>query len=203
VLGSNGRVYSVSVSVLPGARGDGQPITTLIDLESGTQPAHYLTKAPEQSVVLAGSGGCGLLASLGDMVARQRGGKGFLSLAAGETVLQPARAQGAARLAVLSRSGRLLVFGLDELKRQGSGGRGLTLMDLDAKDALLSVAALTPSQHLVVGGTIRGGKTREEALRPAAQTAYVGKRARKGKPVDAGSFKPQWLAAKVDPPVAG
>ncbi|MDO8418934.1 MAG: DNA topoisomerase IV subunit A, partial [Rubrivivax sp.] len=36
----SGRVYSVAVSVLPGGRGDGVPITTLIDLEPGTQVAH-------------------------------------------------------------------------------------------------------------------------------------------------------------------
>jgi len=30
IFGSNGRVYSVPVAVLPGARGDGQPVTTLI-----------------------------------------------------------------------------------------------------------------------------------------------------------------------------
>ncbi|HRB10571.1 MAG TPA: DNA topoisomerase IV subunit A, partial [Ottowia sp.] len=38
VFGNNGRVYSVPVASLPGARGDGQPITTLIELEAGTQP---------------------------------------------------------------------------------------------------------------------------------------------------------------------
>ncbi len=32
-FGSNGRVYSVPVSLLPGGRGDGQPITSLIELE--------------------------------------------------------------------------------------------------------------------------------------------------------------------------
>src|SRR5690606_19185645 len=42
-----GRVYSVPVASLPGARGDGQPITALIDLESGTQPVHYLAGPPD------------------------------------------------------------------------------------------------------------------------------------------------------------
>ena len=37
----SGRVYSVPVASLPGARGDGQPVTTLIELEAGTQIAHY------------------------------------------------------------------------------------------------------------------------------------------------------------------
>ena len=48
VIGSNGRVYSVAVGALPGGRGDGQPITSLIDLESGTQPAHYHAGAGAQ-----------------------------------------------------------------------------------------------------------------------------------------------------------
>ena len=39
-FGSQGRVYSVPVAMLPGARGDGQPVTTLIELESGTQLLH-------------------------------------------------------------------------------------------------------------------------------------------------------------------
>ena len=45
--GGSARVYSVAVASLPGGRGDGQPITSLIDLEAGTQPAHYFAGAPE------------------------------------------------------------------------------------------------------------------------------------------------------------
>ena len=47
VFGSNGRVYSVAVAGLPGGRGDGVPITTLIDLEAGTQIAHYWAGAAD------------------------------------------------------------------------------------------------------------------------------------------------------------
>ena len=39
-----GRVYSVPVAMLPGARGDGQPVTTLIELETGTQLAALLRR---------------------------------------------------------------------------------------------------------------------------------------------------------------
>ena len=59
IFGSNGRVYSTAVSQLPGGRGDGQPITSLIDLESGTQPAHYHAGAAQQTLLLAGTGGFG------------------------------------------------------------------------------------------------------------------------------------------------
>jgi topoisomerase-4 subunit A len=185
VFGSNGRVYSTAVSGLPSGRGDGQPITTLIDLETGTQPAHYFAGAASDILLLAGSGGFGLLAKAGDLIARQRGGKSFLTLEPGETPLPPSRVgvgvggTEATQVACLSGNGRLLVFGLDELKLQSNGGRGLTLIDLEAKEPLLSVLAC--GQALRVLGTGRGGKPKDEMLKGAALAFHAGKRARKGK----------------------
>jgi topoisomerase-4 subunit A len=188
VIGTNGRVYSVPVASLPGARGDGAPITTMIELESGTQPRHYLAGPAEQVVLLAQTGGFGLLAKLGDMVTRQKGGKGFLSLEDGEHLLAPVQVQPAhTQVACLAQGGRMLVFGLDELKLQSNGGRGLTLMDVDAQsDPLISVAPVISAQSGVrVIGTTRGAKAKEEDVRNSAYQAHVGKRARKGKAVDA------------------
>jgi topoisomerase-4 subunit A len=195
VFGSNGRVYSVPVSVLPGGRGDGQPITSLIELETGTQPAHYLAAESGRRLVLAGSGGFGLLAQVGDLVARQKGGKTFLSLEGSERPPPPAALPAGEllglQLGCLSQAGRLLVFPVDELKHQPKGGRGLTLIDLEDKDTLASLAVFT--DRLVVHGSGRGGKAKEELLRGAALAGFVGKRARKGKAVDA--MKPQRLVA--------
>jgi topoisomerase IV subunit A len=195
VFGSDGRVYSVAVAALPGGRGDGQPITSLIELEAGTQPAHYHAGASAQMLVLAASGGYGLLARMGDLQSRQRGGKTFLALEPGETPLAPSLVPGddllGAQLACLSASGRLLVFPLDELKHQPKGGRGLTLMDLDAKDALTSVAAFT--QGLRVQGSGRGGKAKDELLKGVVLAGHVGRRARRGKAVE--GMKAQRVAA--------
>ncbi|WP_421882487.1 DNA topoisomerase IV subunit A [Methylibium sp.] len=190
VFGSNGRVYSVAVSGLPGARGDGQPITSMIELESGTQPQHYFAGPADATLLLANTGGYGLLAKAGDLQSRQRGGKGFLTLAEGEKPLPPSRADAAVQIACLSLAGRLLVFSLGDLKLQPKGGRGLTLMDLEAKDALVSVAAF--DKTLRVLGSGRGGKAKDETLGAAAVAVYKGVRARKGKPADIG-FKPTWL----------
>ena len=82
----------------------------------------------------------------------------------------------------------LLVFELEELKLQSNGGRGLTLMDLETKDALVSVAVF--GQGLRVLGLGRGGKSKEEVLRSSALEPYKAKRARKGKTLDMG-LKPQ------------
>lgn len=185
VFGSNGRVYSTAVSQLPGGRGDGQPITTLIDLESGTQPLHYFAAAPDVTLLLSNTGGFGLLAQVGDMVSRQRGGKSFLALEADDKVLPPVPlVVGHSQVVCLSMSGRLLAFPLQELKLQPKGGRGLTLMDVDAKDPLVSVASC--ANGVKVLGTGRGGKAKEEELKGASLAVYAGKRARKGKTLDAG-----------------
>jgi topoisomerase-4 subunit A len=185
VIGTNGRVYSVPVSVLPGARGDGAPITTMIELESGSQPQHYLAGNAEQTLLLANTAGFGLLAKLGDLVTRQKGGKGFLTLDEGSTVLPPVWVQAAhTQVACLAKDGRMLVFALDELKLQANGGRGLTLMDVDlAKDPLVSVATVHNGVRVI--GTTRGAKPKEEDVRNSAFAAHIGKRARKGKAVDA------------------
>jgi topoisomerase-4 subunit A len=178
--GGSARVYSVAVAALPGGRGDGQPITSLIDLEAGTQPAHYFAGASETMLLLANSGGFGLLARVADMVARNRGGKSFLNVDETQQVLPPvALAPGHKQVACLSLGARLLVFPLDELKHQPNGGRGLTLMDVDAKDPLLSVASFGDTLKLIGQG--RSNKAKDELLRAAALAEHVGKRARKGR----------------------
>ncbi|TAK75009.1 MAG: DNA topoisomerase IV subunit A [Aquabacterium sp.] len=188
------RVYSVPVSALPGARGDGQPVTTLIDLESGTQTLHYLAGPADTTVLLSNTGGYGLLAKLGDMVGRQKGGKNFLTVEEGAHLLPPVTVRPEHKqVACLSMSGRLLVFPLDELKLQSNGGRGLTLMEVDAKDPLVSVASVAAA--LRVFGTGRGGKQKEEDLRGASLAVYAGKRARKGKATDLGMKPPLRLQA--------
>ncbi len=182
VFGNNGRVYSVATSQLPGGRGDGVPITTLIDLESGTQIAHYFAGACETVLLLANTGGFGLLARVGDMLGRNRGGKAFLTLADGHTLLGPvATFPSQTQVACLAADGRLLVFALDELKLQSGGGKGLTLMEVQAAAPLLAVA--TFSDALSVLGQGRGAKPKEELLKGAALQPHLGRRARKGRKV--------------------
>ncbi len=179
----SGRVYSVAVSSLPGGRGDGVPVTSLIDLEPGTQPANYFAGAADATLLLASSAGFGLMAKAGDMHGRNKGGKAFLTVDEGASLLPPRLVlPGHHQVACLAADGRLLVFALDELKLQPGGGKGLTLMEVDAKTPLLSVAPLADSVTVI--GTGRGDKPREELLKNSALAGHVGKRARKGKVVE-------------------
>jgi topoisomerase-4 subunit A len=130
-------------------------------------------------LLLASGAGFGLLARVADMVARNRSGKSFLSVDDGHAVLAPALVADACKqVACAAASGRLLVFGLDELKYQAAGGKGLTLMDVDAKDPLVAVAAF--ADQLQLHGSGRGGKPRDELLKGAALAGHAGRRARKG-----------------------
>lgn len=90
VFGSNGRVYSVAVSLLPGGRGDGQPVTTLIELESGTQLLYYFAGAPTATLLLSSSAGYGFMATVDKTSCRaEKAGKAFLSVNDGETLCCP------------------------------------------------------------------------------------------------------------------
>ena len=203
-FGSNGRVYSVPVSALPGARGDGQPVTTLIELEAGTQLVHYLAASPQALCLLSGSGGYGFLAHIESMVSRVKGGKSFVSLSEGETLCRPSLVSGvptggpegqampaATHVCCASTGGRILTFDIGELKAMEKGGRGLTLIDLEPKDQLAGAAAYTRSVR--ISGVGRGGKDREEVLEIRSLNNARAARARKGKAADLG-FKPNGVS---------
>jgi topoisomerase-4 subunit A len=184
VFGSNGRVYSVAVSALPGARGDGVPITTLIDLASGTRILHYFAGNSETSLLLASNAGYGFTAKLGDMVGRMKAGKAFMSLDDGDEPLPPSRVgKDASAIACLSEKGRLLVFGLAEIKQLSSGGRGVILMELEPKEKLLAASAIS-QKGVKVSGIGRAAKPQEIHLSASSLAIHIGKRARKGKALE-------------------
>ena len=184
VFGSNGRVYSVAVSALPGARGDGIPITTLIDLASGTRILHYFAGNTESNLLLASTAGYGFTAKVADMMGRMKAGKAFMTLDEGDEPLPPALiATDASAIACLSEKGRLLVFGLTEIKQLSSGGRGVILMELEDKEKLLAVTAIS-QKGVRVSGIGRAAKPQEINLSANGLALHIGKRARKGKALE-------------------
>jgi topoisomerase-4 subunit A len=182
--GSKGRVYSVPVSALPGGRGDGVPVTSLIELESGTHLLHYFAANAEQQLLLASSNGFGFVAKLGDMVSRQKAGKAFMTIDDGAAPLAPMPViPGATLVGCLSSAGKLLVFGMDEMKTLSGGGRGVILMGLDAKETLRQALAFDARGVMMIG-TGRGGKPKDEKLSGSQLQLHLGKRARKGRAPD-------------------
>jgi topoisomerase-4 subunit A len=203
-FGDNGRVYSVPVTALPGARGDGVPITTLVDLSGGARILHYFVGKADTQLVLASSNGFGFIAKAGDMVSRLKGGKSFITLDDGATPLAPRVVlENAGAVACLSEKGRVLVFGIDEMKTLTNGGRGVTLMELEPKEKLLAVQPISP-RGVNVLGTWAGAKPRVVELFGVGLEPHYGKRARKGKPlvqkVKAADLAPRFTESDVAKP---
>ncbi len=195
-FGSNGRVYSVPVALLPGGRGDGQPITSLVELESGTQLVDYFAGSANTILLLASSAAYGFLAHVEHMVSKFKTGKAFVTLNPGETLCRPspvACTGGSApwpmatHVACASAGGRILCFELKELKIMANGGRGLMLLDMDDNDTLAGAAAYLRSVR--IAGMGRTGKPRDETLEIRSLNNARGLRGRKGKLADLG-FKP-------------
>ena len=193
-FGSNGRIYSVIVAALPGARGDGVPITTLVELASGTRILHYFVGTADTTLLVATTAGYGFTAKAGDMISRTKGGKAFITLDDGDEPLALRVVNDNANaIACLSEKGRLLVFGLDEIKTLSGGGRGVILMELEKNEKLLAAQPID-QRGVIVSGTGRGGKAQEITLSASGLATHIGKRARKGKALES-KLKTSNLAA--------
>ncbi|WP_373741228.1 DNA topoisomerase IV subunit A [Neisseria sp.] len=182
VLDTLGRTYTLDTAEIPGGRGDGVPLTSLIELQNGAQIAAVLTGLPEQHYLLAGSGGYGFIAKLGDMTGRVKAGKVVMTLKAGETVLPPVPVFAVSlinpdcKVVLATDEPRLLAFPIGELEVMAKG-RGLQLISLS--DGLkLEHAAVLTTPEFIVESTGKRGAAHQEKLRICD---IENKRGRKGK----------------------
>ena len=186
-FGSDGRVYTVAVSELPGARGDGSPLTSYVNLAPGSQMVAYYAGHADDLVLISTKGGNGFLANVADMITRNKAGKSFVGLdkkTPGDAPLGAAKvSEGMRQVACLSENGRLLVFPLDELKRLPTGGKGVILMGLDAKEHLRCAITFS-SAGISYSGLGRAGKPTDTLLDAKTLKGFAGNRARKGHLVD-------------------
>lgn len=183
-FGSNGRVYTVPVSDLPGARGDGAPLSSLVNLAPGTQMVSYYAGHQDDLLLLSMKSGNGFLANFADMTTRNKAGKSFVGVdakfAPGDAPLKPMKIiEGMKSVACLSENGRLLCFNLDDLKRLPTGGKGVILMDLEKGESLASAAPYGPS-GLQLTGSGRAGKPTVVDLDAKVLKSFQANRARKG-----------------------
>ena len=183
-FGNDGRVYTVPVSELPGARGDGSPLTSFVNLAAGSQMVAYYAGHADDLVLISTRAGNGFLANVSDMMTRNKAGKAFVGVDAkfpsGDAPLGAAKVSvGMKQVACLSESAKLLVFPLDELKRLPAGGKGVILMGLDGKETLASAIAVG-AEGATYSGAGRAGKPTELNLDAKTLKTFVGNRARKG-----------------------
>ncbi|WP_434779615.1 DNA topoisomerase IV subunit A [Neisseria sp. Ec49-e6-T10] len=179
VLDNKGRTYTVNAADIPNGRGDGVPVSSLIELQDNAQAACIMSSVPESLYLVTSSGGYGFIASLNDMTSRIKAGKAFFNLNDDEQMLLPIKLNEPLQnynIILASSSNRILAFALSEIKKLGKG-RGLQLINLNNQETLVAVNV---SDQEKIGINIIGprGKQIKENIR---MIDVLNKRARRGK----------------------
>ena len=192
LLDSTGRSYSLPAHNLPSARGQGEPLSGRINPPSGATFEGALMGGDEQPVLLASDAGYGFVATLGDLLSKNKAGKALLSLPEGAKVLPPQLLSGdpaQTLLAAVSNDGRLLVFPVTELP-QLARGKGNKIMNIPSarvksrEEFVVAVAVINPGQAL----TLYSGK-RHITLKATDLDHYRGERGRRGNKLPRGFQK--------------
>jgi len=161
LFASNGRAYTLAGDKLPSARGFGEPVRLLIDLEAEVDIVQLLVVRPGLKLLTASSDGRGFVTSGEATLAETRKGKQLVNLRPGARVaVVRAIPDNADAVAVVGENRKLLVFPIAELPELARG-QGVTLQRY--RDGGLSdVIAFSLSEGLswALGGET--GRTRTE-----------------------------------------
>ena len=195
LLLDNGRACSIPVASIPGGRGDGAPITSMIDT-AGAKLAAFVAGPADLGLLIATSAGYGFTCRLGDMIGRTKAGKQFVTVDDGAAILPPTplKTGEVPMVAALSSDEKLLIFPLLDVKDLSGGGKGVILMGLADNARLISVAVVT-DPAVVVEGTGRAGAKKVATIAGGAIGEYLSQRARKGKKTPDAAGKPVLVRA--------
>lgn len=118
----NGRFYTIGADKLPGARGFGEPVASMVDMEPGAEPIALMVADPNGKLLLASTWGRGFIASISDVVAETKKGRQVANLK-GDARLLVVRAvpEGADHVAAIGENRKLVVFALSEMPEMAKG----------------------------------------------------------------------------------
>ena len=133
-IDSTGRVYSVIAQTLPSARGQGDPLSGRFKPPDGAEFCGTMIGEPTDRWLLASDAGYGFIATLEDLVSRNKAGKSILRVSAGGRAVVPASipADKECLIAAVSSIGRLLLFEMDDLPELAKG-KGNKLINIPGK----------------------------------------------------------------------
>jgi len=181
-IDSTGRVYSVIAGTLPSARGQGEPLSSRFKPPDGAEFCGAMIGDNDQKYLLASDAGYGFIATLEDLVTRNKAGKAILRVAAGGKAVVPAPVPTDAEclIAAVSSIGRLLMFEMDELPELAKG-KGNKLLNIPGKkyqsgEEKMIAAAVVPED----GNLQVYSGTRMMTIRWDDTDAYYGERALRG-----------------------
>jgi len=124
---SNGKSYTVNCDRLSLARGFGEPLRLMIDLEDTHEPIAMFVHEPDSRLLVASEGGLGFVVEAANVIGQTRNGKLVMTLQDHERAVRCLRIQESHdSVAIVSTDRKLLVFPLAELP-QLARGKGVIL----------------------------------------------------------------------------
>ena len=181
-IDSTGRVYSVIAQTLPSARGQGDPLSGRFKPPDGAEFCGTMIGEPSDRWLLASDAGFGFIATLEDLVSRNKAGKSILRVPAGGRAVVPAAvpADKECLIAAVSSIGRLLLFEMDDLPELAKG-KGNKLLNIPGKkyksgeEKMIAATVLPEDGNLLIHT-----ETRTMTLKWNDVDHYYGERALRG-----------------------
>jgi topoisomerase-4 subunit A len=180
LIDSTGRSYSLPAHELPSAKGHGEPLSAFLTPPPGASFVAVMMGDPDDLWLLTTDDGYGFVARLEEMMTRLKAGKSIVNVGKGATVLRPQRISdmNSDWIAAATTSGKLLLFGADELP-QLARGKGVQTIKLHKTELfpekVVATAVVPHDGTLVVHAGKRFTNLKSDDLAP-----YAGKRAQRG-----------------------
>jgi topoisomerase-4 subunit A len=182
-IDSTGRVYSVIAQSLPSARGQGEPLSGKFKPPDGAEFCGTMIGEAAEKWLLASDAGYGFIATLEDLVSRNKAGKAVLRVPPGgrAVVPSPVPTDAECLIAAVSSIGRLLCFEMEELPELAKG-KGNKLINIPTKqykageEQLVAMAVIPEEGNLQVHTATRMMTIKWDDL-----DDYYGERALRGR----------------------
>ncbi len=174
LFASNGRMFTLTASTLPGGRGMGEPVRLIADLPNEARMVALFAHRPGRRLLVASDAGDGFLLPEDDAVAQTRAGKQILNLRDGAQA-RICRAAPGDHVVVVGENRKLLVFPVSELPEMARG-KGVRLQRY--KDGGLSDAA---TFDLAAGLSWKDPAGRTRLVSAADLAEWIGARASAGR----------------------
>jgi topoisomerase-4 subunit A len=190
-IDSFGKTYTAMAHTLPGARGQGEPLSGRFKPADGAQFCGVMMGDPEQLFLLASDAGYGFVVTLADTITRNKAGKATLSVPKGASVLPPVAVRSLEDdwIVAATTEGYMLVIPLSEVPQlsRGKGNKIINIPSAKLKSREEYVAAI----ECVQDGeklTVYAGK-KHKTMSADEVDEFAGERGRRGRKLARGYQK--------------
>lgn len=174
LMDNTGRSYRLDAHTLPSARGQGEPLTSLLKPAGGASFVNVLMGQDDSKLIMASSQGYGFINTFADLDTNQKAGKNVINFDDACSLITHQIAEQDTLVGVVSSAGHLLVYPLTELPMMKKG-KGNKLIDLKDGDSVVAITTFSEGDSL----SLDSGK-RTLTLKPMDIANFMGTRGRRG-----------------------